>query len=284
MKSMGQLGIWIGAVLVCILFSGCSSNTEIQVQQPVTTERAEKEDVSYEGQEDFMAFEERTLPDWNYEKGVYPTTFMVTFSQMFESEEEQAWSKINASPMCEDTAKIQKSCTSHFLEIPSENINPAYLEWCAEPKHNIPSVLENPGKIRVDCLYTTDDAQENVLYETRSLKKNADSFFGNLRVNIADGTTVNIATAIDDLEHPEITRYEETAITIDRITTEAEWMYDSPGAMMYLKVTREDFEKLVPKMWIGEEYYVKSVKGSENEMREYAKSVGGYVLEGGYFE
>lgn len=284
MKRMGQLGIWIGAVLTCILFSGCSGNTEMQIQQPVTTERVEKEDVSYEGQEDFMAFEERTLPAWDFENGVYSTAFTVTFSRMFEREIEQAWSKINGSSLCEDTAKIERSCTSHLLEIAPENINPAYIEWCAEPKHSIPRVLENPGKILVDVLYTTDDAQENVLFETRSYKKHTDSFFGNLRVNIADGTTVNIATAIDDPEHPEITRYEETAITIDRITTEADWMYDSPGATMYLKVTRKDFEKLVPKMWRGEEYYVKSVKGSETEMREYVKSVGGYVLEDSYFE
>ena len=287
MKRLRRLHIcvWIGA-LSCVLFSGCSGNTEIQTEQPVSTVSAEKEDSTYEGQEDFMAFEKRTLPVWDYEKGVYPTAFMVVFTKMSEKETEDAWSKINASSMCQNNAKIQVATEKvYFLEANPGNINPAYLEWCADTsgEHSLPRVLENPGKILLYTVYTADDVKENVLFETYT-SNGRDSFIGNFRVNIADGTTVNIAKLMEDPKHPKTPIYKETAVTLDKITTEADWMFDVPEREMYLKLTKKDFEKLIPKNTCVYHYYVKSVKGSENEMREYVKSLGGTVLEDSYYE
>lgn len=287
-------GCVAAGVLSCLLLTGCSGDTQIQVADnkqkaedtapPENTQKADDENSL----KDFLAFEHKSVSD-------DPQTFNLTFpADMPEKKIAQAWEKISGSPMCEKAAMVERCTKECFLEAPSGNINPEYLKWVKdsqgtdEPADK--GILEEPGKLRITSVYTVEGTEENLLFGLNPGDGSGEEFFGKLIVNFTAGEKVTILKIVDD-ENDELgtfsTSQQKHSLTLGKVSTEADWMYNSPGEReerLCLKLCREDFDKIVPETDRVVYYYVKSVKGKNAELRNYVKSLGGYDYMDSYFE
>ena len=287
MKKKKMLQVLAMAMLLAMgVVSGCSGETKIQEKSVEKTrekeEKAEEKNIEID-QSGFLAFEEKELPEWNYEDGNYPQTFYVTFSDLSDQEREEAWDMIQVHDGCEKVAVLEGTTMENMLEAAPENINPAYLEWhrSKQNTNQDPRVLKNPGKIVFSMIYTMEGAEENILFETNAIE-HKDVFSGNFVVNFTDSDIITV----DSYRRNGEADFEEEkcSVKLDKVTTEADWMLDTTSFGLYLKLKKEDFDKIVPEEYRKYEYYVMAEKGKEKELREYVKQVGGYVYEDSYYQ
>lgn len=282
-------------MLSCLLFTGCSGDTQVLVannKQETEESAGPPENAQKAGngtsERDFPAFGHKSVSD-------SPQTFSLTFPvDMPEKEIAEAWEKISGNPMCEKAARVECCSTECFLEAPLENINPEYLKWAKDSQGTDnpadPGILKNPGKLRITSVYTAEGTEENLLFGLNPGEGSEEAFSGKMIVNFEAGEEVTISAnvvtdACDEQEPPSVSQ-QKHSITLGKVSTEADWMYDSPGIReerLCLKLCREDFNRIAPEADRVVCYYVKSVQGKNAQLRKYVKSLGGYDYIGSYF-
>ena len=133
----------------------------------------------------------------------------------------------------------------------------------------------------IDVIYTTEDTNENVLYECNAGTREStdEQYAGSFMVAIEENQKIKLRTW-----KAATNKYKNITVRLAASSVQPEWMYDYMGDDLILSLTKEDFEKLFSKKQRATGYYIKAVKGKEVECREFVKSVGGYVYEDVYFE
>ena len=283
-NTMCKLGIMFG--MVCMLGTACGGGTKVEpIKEQDTTEVTEPAKTEVQEEEDsrFLTFPERERKKWNYDGGEYPTTFVMDFCKLPRKEWKQAWRQIQASALVEKTQKVTYGIEEAQMIVEENQINPAYYAWCTDSKRKIysPLVAQNPPKVAIDVIYTTEDTNENVLYGCNAgiRESTEEEYAGSFIVAIEENQKIKLRTWKEATN-----KYKNITVRLAASSVQPEWMYDYMGDDLILSLTKEDFEKLFSKKQRATGYYIKAVKGKEAECREFVKSVGGYVYEDAYFE